>query len=220
MSEKYSDWLAKLKKQYQAEIDNLQEEEYQYLVTNYRFEGSTLLFILTIQFPLYNITILIVNHNSQFKESCKYLGSISNQNNQIEKNIGKLELKIDENKELHSIKREILKFLENQLKRKVKPQGKGKYLGGGTIGRDSWFRFMFEGSLEDISIDYFFSDAIKNAKDMHQKKQKLEEDIKKRTASLETIEPIIISNSEVKLFIDEVKIDLEKITYNMTSDMN
>ena len=49
MSEKYSVWLTKLKKKYRSEIDKLQEEEYRYLVTNYRFEGSTLIFIFNIQ---------------------------------------------------------------------------------------------------------------------------------------------------------------------------
>ena len=60
MSEKYTNWLTKLKKKYRSEIDELKEEEYRYLVTNYRFDGSTLLFIFEIQFQLYNLTILII----------------------------------------------------------------------------------------------------------------------------------------------------------------
>jgi len=219
MSEKYSDWLTKLKKKYQSEIDKLQEEEYRYLVSNYRFEGSTLLFILNIQFQLYNLTILIINHNSKFNESCKYLGSITEPNNQIENRIGKIELKIDENEELHPIKQELMKFFENQLKKKRKPQGKGKHLGGGTIGRDSWFRFLFEGNLEDISIDDFFSGAIEEAKDRHQKRKEFDENLKKRNISVETIKLLIISDRRVKLFIDEVKKDLEEITNNMPSDL-
>ena len=71
MSEKYTNWLTKLKKKYRSEIDELKEEEYRYLVTNYRFDGSTLLFIFEIQFQLYNLTILIINHNSKFNESCR-----------------------------------------------------------------------------------------------------------------------------------------------------
>ena len=111
MSENYSNWLTKLKKKYRSEIDKLLEEEHRYLVTNYRFEGSTIIFIFNIQFQLYNLTILIINHNSKFNESCKYLGSITNPNNQIENNIGKIELKIDENEELHPIKQVLLKFI-------------------------------------------------------------------------------------------------------------
>lgn len=219
MSEKYTNWLRKLKKKYQSEIDNLQEEEYQYLVTNYRFEGSTLLFILNIQFQLYNLTILIINHNSKFNESCKYLGSITNPNDQTENLIREFELKIDENEELQEKKQELLDILKNLLKRKAKSQGKGKYLGGGTIGRDSWFYFILEGMLEDISINNFFSKAFKEAKDMHQKREQLDEDVKKRNISIETVEPLIISDSKIKLFIDEVKKDLEKIKNTMTSDL-
>ena len=63
MSENNLNWLAKLKNKYQSEIDKLRTEEYRYLVTNYRFEGSTLLFIFNFQLELLNLTILIVNHN-------------------------------------------------------------------------------------------------------------------------------------------------------------
>lgn len=219
MSEKYTNWLRKLKKKYQSEIDNLQEEEYQYLVTNYRFEGSTLLFILNIQFQLYNLTILIINHNSKFNESCKYLGSITNPNDKTENLIREFELKIDENEELQEKKQELLEILKNLLKRKAKSQGKGKYLGGGTIGRDSWFKFMFEGDLEDISIDDFFSEAIKNAKDMCLTRKKLDENIKNRNISKESIEPLSISDKKIKFFIDEVKKDLEKIKNSLPSDL-
>ncbi len=219
MLDKYSNWLVKLKKKYQAEIDNLQEEEYRYLVTNYRFEGSTLIFIFNIQFKLYDLTLLIVNHNSPFREGCKYLCSIPNPNNRIGSILGKIKLKIDENEELHSINQELLKFFENQLKKKIKPRGKGNFLGGGTIGRDSWFQFMFEGKLEDISIDNFFTKPIKEAKNRHQMKTKFDADIKNRNISLEIIEPLNISNDKVKYFIDEVKKDLEKIINNIAKNL-
>ncbi|MFW9988489.1 MAG: hypothetical protein ACFFC3_07525 [Candidatus Odinarchaeota archaeon] len=219
MSEKYSNWLNKLKNKYQAEIDNLQEEEYRYLVTNYRFEGSTLLFILNFQFQLYNLTMLIMNHNSPFKESGKYLGSISTLDKETGKIIEDVEYKIDENEELQSIKQQLLNILENQLKRKIKPKGKGKYLGGGTIGRESWYYYIFEGSLEDISIDDFFNKAFREAKDKFQKKVKLDEDLEKRKNSIEKLKYINISDKKVKLFITEVRKNLEEITSNMTDDL-
>ncbi|MFX0105066.1 MAG: hypothetical protein ACFE75_06215 [Candidatus Hodarchaeota archaeon] len=219
MSQKYSNWLNKLKIKYQAEIDNLQEEEYRYLITNYRFEGSTLLYILDLQLEQYNSTMLIMNHNSPFKESGKYLGSISTLDNTTEKLIGEIELKIDENEELRPIKERLLNILENQLTRKIKSKEKGRYLGGGTIGRESWYYYIFEGNLEDISIDDFFKDAFGEAKDMYQKRIKLGEDIEKRMNSIETIKPLSISESKVKLFITEVKKDLEKITNNMTDEL-
>ncbi len=123
MSENNLNWLAKLKNKYQSEIDKLRTEEYRYLVTNYRFEGSTLLFIFNFQLELLNLTILIVNHNSTLNEVCKYIDSIPvylKRHIQIEYVMAKLELIIDENEELHSIKDNLLKIIENQIKRKRK----------------------------------------------------------------------------------------------------
>jgi len=219
MSEKYSNWLKNLKKKYRVEIDKLQEEEYRYLVTNYRFEGSTLLFILNLQFQLYNSTMLIMNHKSPFKESGKYLGSIQTLNKETGKIIEDIEFKIDENEELRPIKQKLLKILENQLTRKIKPKGKGKYLGGGTIGRESWYYYIFEGNLEDISIDDFFNDAFREAKDMYQKRIRLHEDVEKRKNSIEKLKYINISDKKVKHFINEVKNDLEQIKNNLPSNL-
>ncbi|MFX1499931.1 MAG: hypothetical protein ACFFDH_03085 [Promethearchaeota archaeon] len=219
MSEKCTDWLVKLKKKYYEEIKNLKKEELQYLVQNYRFEDSTLIFVITIKLQQHNLTMLIINHNSIHEESCKFLGTFSFQNNLIEESVKKIELKIDENRELNQIKNKILEKISQHAKKKTNPQGKGKYRGGGTIGRDKWYYFLFEGKLEDISIDDFFSDPIKEAKKMAQMKKKFDDDTMNRKISLQNIDLLSISNYNVENFIKEVKKDLEKIKNNMTLEL-
>ncbi|MFW9823233.1 MAG: hypothetical protein ACFFE4_09875 [Candidatus Thorarchaeota archaeon] len=219
MSENYSNLLNKLKKKYISEIEKLPEEALKYIVLNYRFEGSTLLFIIKFQMQLYNLTILIVNHNSNFEDKCKFLGSYLKGDNSAESLIDNIKTKIDENKELIDVSNELLEFLKKQIKKKREPQGKGKSLGHGTVTRASWYWFMFEGDPEDISIDDFFTDAFKEAKDRYQMKKELDEAVIRRRKSIEQINYLDYSDTKVQTFLEELKEDLEKIKNNLSDDL-
>ncbi|KKN01913.1 hypothetical protein LCGC14_1122990 [marine sediment metagenome] len=219
MLDKYRDWLNKLKTKYREELSKINQEEYHFLITNYRFEDPTLLFIFNFKLKQYDLTILIVNHNSNYNETCKYFGTISDPNSRNEEILRKLTVIIDENEELQPIKNVLLDFFKRQIKKERKPKKKGKNLGGGTIGRDSWYHFEFEGKIEDISIEDFFSNAIKEAKQNYQKKKQLEIDIQNREMSVESIEMLKITDNKVKIFLKEARNDLEKIKRRISDEM-
>jgi hypothetical protein len=219
MTLNYSNWLEKLKIKYREVIDSFQSGEYNHLVTNYRFEGSTLLFIFEIELQSIDITLLIVNHDPTSDELCKYFGLFSVLNKHTEVVKEEIKLKIHESEELRSIEQDILNLFENQLKIRRNSRGKGEYLGGGTIGRPPWYWFLYEGRLDDISIDNFFTNAVKDAKDRYQMKIRLDENIKNRKISVESVEPLDIHNSQVKEFLEEVRKDLENIKKNLSDKL-
>jgi len=208
--EKHPNFLKMLKEKYKAEIDDLNEEEYKYLVTNYRFEGFTGFYIINFQYQISNFTILIINHDSKVDKQ-KYLGSVSISNTNHIEAFNKINSIIDENEELVPFKEDMLGFLKGQLEKNIKPQEIGKLRGFGTINRDSWYWWIFEGELKDISLVKFFSEAINEAKRMSLMKKNNEESIENRMMSVKKIQLVKSTDEKILLLLNQIKADLEKI---------